>query len=398
MLHRASMKAYQDCLEEAGYRVMYLTFQEDWRSRVRGHRLFAAEVYDRKLEGELPDVTFSGSPAFLGGELKKSGRYVMGHFYKSQRKRLGILIRDGKPTGGKWSFDADNRKPLPRGHLPPAVHPAKNRYIEEAAEYVLRHFADNPGDTENFVYPVTFEDSRKWLKTFIRERLENFGDYEDAISEKRSFLYHSVLSPLLNIGLLTPKEIIEKVLEAEIPLNSKEGFIRQVIGWREFILQIYLMEGEKQRASNYFGHTEPIPESFYSASTGIPPVDNVIRKVLDTAYSHHIERLMVLGNYMLLNGYSPDAIYRWFMEMYIDAYDWVMVPNVYGMSQYADGGLMATKPYISSSKYILRMSDFEKGDWCRVWDGLFWDFLKKHRDKFLNNPRMTLMMRNLKIR
>ncbi|MBN1568130.1 MAG: hypothetical protein JXA73_09800 [Acidobacteria bacterium] len=209
-------------------------------------------------------------------------------------------------------------------------------------------FADNPGNTENFIYPVTFEDSRQWLETFIRERLKNFGDYEDAISEKHSFLYHSVLSPLLNIGLLTPKEIIEKVLEAEAPLNSKEGFIRQVIGWREFILQIYLMEGEKQRASNYFEHTKAMPESFYSASTGIPPVDNVIRKVLDTAYSHHIERLMVLGNYMLLNGYSPNAIYRWFMEMYIDAYDWVMVPNAYGMSQYADGGLSRIMPRVKA--------------------------------------------------
>jgi deoxyribodipyrimidine photolyase-related protein len=176
-----------------------------------------------------------------------------------------------------------------------------------------------------------------------------------------------------------------------ILINSVEGFIRQVIGWREFMRAVYLMAGEKERPSNFWGHKRKLPDSFYGALTGIEPVDHVIRQVTSSAYCHHIERLMVLGNFMLLCEIDPGEVYRWFMEMFIDAYDWVMVPNVYGMSQYADGGLITTKPYISSSNYILKMSDFPRGDWCDVWDALYWRFIDRHRDVFAGNPRMRVM-------
>ena len=175
--------------------------------------------------------------------------------------------------------------------------------------------------------------------------------------------------------------------------NSLEGFIRQIMGWREFIKIVYEREGSKQRTTNYWKFTRKIPANFWKGTTGIPPIDITIQKILKTGYCHHIERLMVLGNFMILCEFDPDEVYRWFMEMFIDAYDWVMVPNVYGMSQFADGGLMATKPYISGSSYVLKMSDFKKGEWCEIWDALFWNFMNKHRNVISKNPRMAMLLK-----
>lgn len=400
ILHRASMKAYEEYLSKIGYRVRYIEYGREWRDEVRGCMVHIADPCDHKLSRSLPEETLLyDSPAFIGGDLKKKKKYLMGNYYKEQRRRLHILVEDGKPVGGKWSFDRENRRRLPKGYSCPYITTYESEYVEEATEYIEKHFPLNPGETGSFTYPVTFGDARRWLDEFIEKRLPLFGDYEDAIGESEEFLYHSILSPLLNSGLLTPAEVVERVVEArDIPLNSREGFIRQVIGWREFIRQIYLLEGERERNSNYFENTRKLPKSFYTGTTGIPPVDNVIKKVLKNAYSHHIERLMVLGNYMLLKEYHPDEIYRWFMEMYIDAYDWVMVPNLYGMSQFADGGIFATKPYISSSNYILKMSDFKKGTWCEEWNKLYWGFLAKHEERLKKNPRMGLMMKQLERR
>jgi deoxyribodipyrimidine photolyase-related protein len=204
---------------------------------------------------------------------------------------------------------------------------------------------------------------------------------------------------MLNTGLLTPREVIDKTLEHaaahDIPLNSLEGFVRQIIGWREYVRGNYEFYGRAQRTKNFWGNDRPVPASFWTGRTGIEPVDAVIAKILDMGYTHHIERLMVLTNFMLLCEFSPDDVYRWFMEMFVDAYDWVMVPNVYGMGLAADGGLMMTKPYISSSSYLLRMSDFKRGPWCAIWDGLFWRFIGKHRGFFGANPRSSVMVRNL---
>jgi deoxyribodipyrimidine photolyase-related protein len=203
---------------------------------------------------------------------------------------------------------------------------------------------------------------------------------------------------LLNTGLLDINFILDKTIvfynKNDIPLNSCEGFIRQIIGWREFIRGIYTVKGSEERTKNFWGFKRKIPKSFYDASTGILPVDDSIRKILKTGYAHHIERLMILGNFMLLCEFDPDEVYRWFMEMFIDSYDWVMVPNVYGMSQFADGGLMSTKPYISGSSYILKMSNYKKGEWSGIWDSLFWNFIDNHRDFFDKNPRMRMLVRN----
>ena len=325
----------------------------------------------------------------------------MATFYQAQRRRMGILLEDdGTPAGGKWSFDAENRAKLPRGYQPPPEPRApRNAFVEEAVAYVQRHFPENPGSLEDFRWPVTRADAVRWLDDFLEHRFGRFGDYEDAISVRHAFIHHSALTPALNIGLLEPAEVVRRALSfaarsGRVPLNSLEGFIRQVIGWREFMAGIYHHRGVGIRNANFWGHEQPMPAAFYHARTGIPPVDRVIRQVLREGWCHHIERLMVLGNFMLLCRIRPDEVYRWFMELFVDANDWVMVPNVYGMSQFADGGTFTTKPYISGSNYVLKMSDEPKGDWCAVWDGLFWSFIADHLDFFQRNPRLSMIARS----
>ena len=322
-------------------------------------------------------------------------------FYIQQRKKLGVLVDGrGKPTGGKWSYDADNRLRYPKGQQPPSLKfPRTRQAMEPAIEYVDRHFPNNYGDVDHTVaYPVTSAQASRWLDQFLEERFVDFGSYEDAIVLEQSWLHHSVLTPMLNVGLITPRQVVDRTLEfaqasGQVPLNSLEGFLRQVIGWREFIRAVYQLKGREERTSNFWSCDRAMPKTFWQGETGIAPLDAVIKKVLSTAYCHHIERLMVLGNFMLLCEINPNDCYRWFMEMFIDAYDWVMVPNVYGMSQFADGGLMATKPYISGSNYLMKMSNAPKGDWQEVWDALFWRFMHKHREFFLQNPRLGMLIK-----
>jgi deoxyribodipyrimidine photolyase-related protein len=321
-------------------------------------------------------------------------------FYKNQRLSRNILLEDSKkPIGGKWTFDDENRLKYPKSKTPPKVDAISvNDFYKEAFEYTQKHFPDNYGKLNvEYRYPTTFEESKTWLKVFLETRFSEFGAYEDAIVSTQTFLHHSILTPMLNVGLLTPQFIIDETLQYasnnEIPLNSLEGFIRQILGWREFIRAVYQLKGNEERTKNYWKFKRKIPASFWNGTTGIEPIDSTIKKVLESGYCHHIERLMVIGNFMLLCEFDPDEVYRWFMELFIDAYDWVMVPNVYGMSQFADGGIMSTKPYISGSNYLMKMSDYKKGDWQQVWDGLFWRFMHTHRDFFLQNPRLGMLVR-----
>ena len=327
-------------------------------------------------------------------------RFSQTDFYAFQRKKLNILVDDEKkPLGGKWSFDAENRLKYPKDKIPPnVIFPAKSKFYEEAIEYVENNFASNLGSiSKTIIYPITHEESEKWLDDFLQQRMHEFGDYEDAIAQDELILNHSVLTPMLNIGLLLPMQIVNTTLayaqKNNIPINSLEGFIRQVIGWREFIRAMYILKGTQQRTLNFWKFDKNIPSSFYEGNTGIKPIDKTIKKVYATGYCHHIERLMVLGNYMVLNEFHPNAVYKWFMESFIDAYDWVMVPNVYGMSQFADGGIMSTKPYISGSSYVLKMSDYKKEGWCEIWDALFWRFMHTHRSFFLKNPRLGMLIK-----
>ncbi|HMQ00307.1 MAG TPA: cryptochrome/photolyase family protein [Cyclobacteriaceae bacterium] len=419
MLHRASMKYYESMLKEQGYSVYYIAHHEHKSLKdifnllkqqgLNSIRYCLTDDYllERRIKRYANKYAVAlksfSSPNFINTaeELHETfaaeRKYFMASFYIRQRKKLKLLTVDDKPLGGKWSFDAENRKTVPAGLNIPAM-PAQNgnKFVQEARAYVEQYFPDNPGSTTFFMYPVTHEEANAWLDDFIAQKLQRFGDYEDAILQNEQVLFHSVLTAPLNIGLLNPLQIIQHVMQAHenntIPLNNLEGFIRQVIGWREFMRGVYLREGVFERTHNYYGFNKKIPSSFYTGDTGIIPIDITIKKILATGYCHHIERLMVLGNFMHLCGFDPDEVYRWFMELFIDAYDWVMVPNVYGMSQYADGGLITTKPYVSGSNYILKMSDYKKGDWCATWDALYWAYIFRHKNKFKHNPRMRMIV------
>jgi len=418
VLHRASMKYYQQFLEKKGYTIGYIgvatsdlkkNFVQFRKQKVTS--VHYADTTDYLLERRIQRYANGngialrkyGSPNFLTTQeelntlFSKEKKYLMANFYIKQRKRLDILMENDAPAGGQWSFDADNRKKIPKGLMLPSVYaPKENEWVNEAIAYVEKNFQGNYGEIHSFIWPVTHQAAEKVLEDFLLHRMQNFGIYEDAIVKNETVLFHSVLTPALNIGLLTPQQIIDKTFELheklKFPLNSLEGFTRQIIGWREFMRAMYIREGNKQRTTNALGFTRKIPQSFYDGTTGIEPVDQTIKKILKTGYCHHIERLMVLGNFMHLCEFDPDEVYRWFMELFIDAYDWVMVPNIYGMSQYADGGLMTTKPYVSGSNYILKMSDYNKGAWCEVWDGLYWWYIDQHKEHFAKNPRMSMIV------
>ncbi len=421
--HRASMKTYQSHLLALNINVEYIdAFNplSDIRKLVPHLKSIGIDSFeyidttDQWLEQRINKtcaqhgvaVRKNNSPLFVLTS-EENAKYFSGRkrmfqtdFYKHHRQQRNILMDADKiPMGGKWTFDDENRLKYPKGKTPPAIQFSTSSPLhEEAAQYVRQYFPDNYGSVNlQFIYPTNFRDSKQWLKTFFATRFAEFGAYEDAIVTKEIFLHHGVLTPMLNIGLLTPAYVIDEALsyakENDIPINSLEGFIRQILGWREFIRAVYELKGSEERTRNYWGFTRKIPASFWKGTTGIEPIDSTIKKILETGYCHHIERLMVLGNFMLLCEFDPNEVYRWFMEMFIDAYDWVMVPNVYGMSQFADGGLMSTKPYISGSNYLMKMSDYPKGDWQAVWDGLFWRFMHVHRDFFLQNPRLGMLIK-----
>ena len=422
VFHRATMKAYEKYLTDEGYQVTYVDSQTpraDIRTLIEHitvETLHFADPVDNYLSRRLissckkrgietcewPSPGFMNTrEALLSGFFKPTKKkFFQTEFYISQRKENDLLLDgEGNPLGGKWTYDVDNRKKYPKGKTPPPVHfPADNAYHSEAVQYVQRHFPENPGTLAPTPhYPIDFATAQAWLQQFLQYRFAEFGDYEDAMVASESILHHSLLSPLINCGLLTPQEVIRAIVDYantnNISLNNTEGIVRQIIGWREFIRGVYEAKGVEERTRNFWGFTRKMPASFYDGTTGIDPIDITIKKLLATGYNHHIERLMVLGNFMVLCEIDPDEVYRWFMELYIDAYDWVMVPNVYGMSQFADGGLMSTKPYISGSNYLAKMSDFKKGDWRVTWDGLFWRFMDVHRDFFLKNPRLGMLIR-----
>jgi deoxyribodipyrimidine photolyase-related protein len=422
ILHRATMKMYASRLKKMGITVRYCDYSPKKTSAdilkdliKKGYDEFhLTDVTDHRLVSHIEKAAGAAkismktydSPLFLTplsvieDFFADKKHFLMASFYQAQRKRLNILMDNGRPVGGKWSYDVENRKKIPRGlAIPSLPKQTTSKFVNEACTYVEKHFPRNYGDTRNFWYPVSHKESMAWLSDFLENRLALFGDYEDAIVAHESVLFHSVLTPVLNIGLLTPEDIIGETMkyseEEKVPLNSLEGFVRQIIGWREFIRAMYEKVGEEQRSGNFWNHDRPLPKAFYNGKTGVDPVDTVIRRVLDRSWCHHIERLMILGNFMLLCGIKPDDVYRWFMELFIDAYDWVMVPNVYGMSQFADGGIFATKPYISGSNYILKMSDFKKGQWCEVWNALFWNFINQHRLFFEKQPRLSVILGNL---
>jgi deoxyribodipyrimidine photolyase-related protein len=421
--HRASMKAYQHNLEKQGYVVDYINAHEAhgevqacvaYLSDAGVEKIHTIDPVDDWLERRLQKsvskvglkIDVLTSPMFMNDradmETYFSGRKRLLHhdFYRTQRRKFDILVdSDNQPLGGRWSYDSDNRRRYPKKQpFPERSGFDLSPVYQEAIRYVDEHFPDSPGKIDGaFLYPIDHKQARQELEDFLEHRFMGFGTYEDAMVEEPSILNHSLLSAVLNNGLITPKEVLDRTLafakEHQIPMNDLEGFVRQIVGWREFVRGIYQCRGREMRTQNFWGFHRTLPQSFYQGTTGLKPFDASFAKLEKTSYSHHIERLMIFGNLMLLCEIHPDEVYRWFMEWYIDAYDWVMVPNVYGMSQYADGGSMVTKPYISSSNYILKMSHYKKGPWCEIWDGLFWRFMFQNRSKLKSNPRLSMLMK-----
>jgi deoxyribodipyrimidine photolyase-related protein len=420
VLFLAAMRSYAEELRDAGYEVHYVEldtadkrpYESKLADALSSDKLVHFEIEDRAMECRLID--FAESNALSREELSSpmftcsreqfaefaagKSRLLMADFYRQQRLRLDVLVDDGQPAGGRWSYDADNRKKLPRAVDPPELPQLKHtRHVKDVIPLVEHEFADHPGQASQFFWPTTRADAEAWLDDFITARLEQFGPYEDAMTVRSDTVFHSLLSPLLNIGLLTPGDVVEHVLRqaGSAPLQSLEGFVRQVIGWREFVRGIYREFGEQQDASNFWQHERGLTDAWYAGTTGIPPLDDTIRTAQDLGWTHHIPRLMVLGNLMTLCEIRPAAAHRWFMEMYVDSSEWVMGPNVYGMGLFSDGGVFATKPYICGSNYLLKMSDYKKGPWCDIVDGLYWRFIDKHREFFAGNPRLALMPRAL---
>lgn len=438
--HRATMKAYYDYLasfRDLKSRLHYVEYKEIgagtayYKKLAKRADLEAYDPADHPLEGRLvaagakilPTLNFSITreeaieklPEYMN---TKSGRFNFMNFYKMMRKKRNILVTaNGAPIGGKWSFDKENRSKYPQSGgpplpgIPPKLIPDSSTYVTEAKSYVERHFPKNYGSLDNFIYPIDHAGARKWAEEFCEKRFKYFGEYEDAMLARkdleegkdgkdplgRSILFHSVLSPMMNIGLITDTEVLEIVEKCyrkkRVPIAGYEGFIRQVIGWRNYVYAVYAtkygnpeMSGtafmKMVKKMNFMRATKKLPyRAFWTATTGIRPVDDAIQGFIDYGYVHHIQRLMVLGNYMMLLGVRPYDVYTIFMEWPIDAYDWVMMANVYGMSQHADKGMMMTRPYFSSANYIVTMSDYKASEeWVPKWNALYGKYIEKHRE------------------
>lgn len=425
LLHRASMKRYlTEVLLPARYEVKYIEFHQIEKSSdvaeliSHSEHIYYFDLVDDALQRRLdsiisslshkPQRTRLESPNFyLTREeiknffinKKKSG---FSNFYLWQRERFNILMDSDtyKPIGGKLSFETDSRQRLPENHeLPSFQVYGSNDFVSEARQYVEKYFPDNPGNIDDFSWPTNHQEANQWFSDFLSSRLKYFGAFDDALDGQDPWLYHSALSACLNIGLLNPIKVVQQAVEYHdknpVPMSSIEGFVRQIAGWREYMRGIYINRHAELRSANKFAHQRRLTNDWYYGTTGIPPVDDIIKKLHIRGYAHNNERLMVLGNIMFLCGFHPTDVYRWFMEMFVDSYDWITATNVYGVSQWSDISDLVLKPYISSSNYILKMSHYEKDDWCDIWDGLYYRFLDKNRERFAKNSSMKLAIHQL---
>ena len=426
LMFLCSMRQYKDNLIKNGYTVFYHSideesFNEKYEDKllkvIKDHdikKLKYFEIEDNDFEDKITNFInqkniyheIFQSPMFLTSrndffEFAKEQKKLirMASFYQKIRTKMNILIdENNKPIGGKWSYDEDNRKKIPKNTLLPETPDIKlGNDINNLKSIINLKFKDHPGVADNLWMPTNREEALNWLDKFFEEKFFDFGNYEDAIISENNFLFHSAISPILNMGLLTPDEVIKKAIDIanlnSIPINSLEGFVRQIIGWREFIRGIYHYKGKEEKISNFWKHNRKLTEDWYKGTTGITPLDDAIRDCLKYGYTHHIPRLMIICNIMNLSKIDPNEIYKWFMEMFVDSSDWVMVPNVYGMGLFSDGGIFATKPYICGSAYFMKMMDFKKGEWCNTMDGLYWRFIDRNRKFFLTNPRLSMMVR-----
>lgn len=338
----------------------------------------------------------------------RGGGFRMEFFYREMRRRYDLLMEDGKPAGGKWNYDAENRKPPPKDlRGPPTPKFAPDAITQEVIVLVTERFAAHYGAVDGFALPVTRHDARRSLDDFIENRLSLFGDWQDTMKMGESTLYHALISTSMNCGLLSPLEACEAAQAAwragRVPLNAVEGFIRQIIGWREFVRGVYWIGMPEYGRLNSLEAHRKLPEFYWTGDTKMNCLHHAITDTMQHAYAHHIQRLMVTGNFALIAGLDPDAVNEWYLVVYADAYEWVELPNVRGMALHADGGIMGSKPYASSGAYINRMSDYCKtckydvkeavGESACPFNALYWDFIARHRDRFNQNNRMQMTVR-----
>jgi deoxyribodipyrimidine photolyase-related protein len=440
----AAMRHRAEELRAAGWQVDYhmLTggFEEGLKAHLQKHR-----PHEMLMEEPADFCTRDVLPQFarnLGFNLKllpnkqflidrkdfaqwagENKHLLMENHYRKERKRLKILVdKKGKPEGGEWNLDGKNRQTYSafrkwagRGGstpVPSVPSEAPSEITRQVIEMVRAEFPDHPGDASAMWLPVTRVGARRWLADFVQERLSGFGPWEDVMVEDAPVLFHSVLSPLLNLGLLTPQECLNAALESyqngDSPLNSVEGFVRQIIGWREFINGVYWHRGPEYVELNELEAHRPLPGWIHSGETDLNCLHQVLKQAIQLGYNHHIQRLMILGNFFLLGGFNPQAVLRWYLEMYVDAYDWVMAANVIGMVLYADGGYMSTKPYAAGSGYINKMSNYcsackydpeiKTGPKACPFNYLYWNFYGKHEERFAVNPRVSAMVKAWRIK
>jgi len=425
VFHRATMRRYmEEELWPAGFQVDYIEYHHltetgDIVEKLKDFdtvSIFALDddVLSRRLmtaiesHPEAPNVSLLDSPNFYltaqeSNEFfanKKKSQFS--DFYQWQRERFNILIdpKTYKPVEGKWNFEAEESKRLPKNHVLPSFQVyGSNDFVNEAVGYVNKHFPDNLGTVTDFPWPTNRTEANAWFDEFLDHRLEKYSDYKEAIDGDAPWVYHSGISPLLNVGLLEPQAVVSRAIahakKKKISIENLESFVRQIVGWREYVRGLYHKHHVNLRAANSYNHTRRMTADWYKGTTGIPPVDDVINKTLTRSYAHQVERLMVVGNIMFLCEFHPDEINRWFMEMFIDSYEWSVIPNVYGLSQDTLGD-NASRPAISSSNYILSKSHYNKGDWCDVWDGLYWRCVEKNSERFSKNQQMKVAVNQLK--
>ena len=356
----------------------------------------------------LPDTQFICSRDQFANWANGRKQLRMEYFYRDMRRQTGLLMDGREPAGGVWNLDHDNRKPAKADlFMPEPAHFQQDQNTRDVVALVKDRFAGHFGDADPFWFAVTRTDAEAAFDHFVEVGLARFGDYQDAMLTNQRFLYHSVISMYLNCGLLDPLAICRKVDAAyragRVPLNAAEGYIRQVIGWREYIRGIYWIKMPEYSASNALGHTRPLPDFYWTGETEMACVAAAVIQTKEEAYAHHIQRLMVTGNFALLAGISPQALHEWYLAVYADAYEWVELPNTIGMSQFADGGVLASKPYAASGAYINRMSDYCSGCAYDVkartgpkacpFNSLYWDFIARHAAVIKSNPRMAQMVR-----
>lgn len=441
----SAMRHFRDELAERGYRIDYreLPAKSDGRTKVGGEETLAAALGDAidrlkpqrlvivhpgewrvrdairavaeeqglALE-ELEDTHFYTTPTDFAEHAKGRKQVRLEYFYRELRRRFDVLMDGGDPVGGAWNFDKENRGAFGKSG-PGKLRSPRSSNPDETTQAVIdlvnERFADHPGELADFDWPVTVGDARRALTDFVKHRLPDFGDYQDAIWEGEPWLYHSRLSAAMNLKLLDPREVVDAAVQAyesgHAPINAVEGFVRQIIGWREYVRGIYWNHMPDYLERNALEANQPLPDFYWTGETEMACLGEAIRQTLRYGYAHHIQRLMVTGLFTMLLGVDPRRVHEWYLAVYIDAVEWVELPNTLGMSQYGDGGLMASKPYCATGKYLQRMSNHCGG--CRYdpakaigedacpFTTLYWDFLARHRERLRGNNRMAMQLKNV---